>query len=49
MPDGHASGSASAVIELVTHGYQSWTCIGQSLLTADISHSVRAVRQIVAT
>jgi FkbM family methyltransferase len=40
--------AAQVVNELVTHGYQFRTCTGQSLSAADVSHSMHAVRRIVA-
>jgi FkbM family methyltransferase len=40
--------AAQVVNELVTHGYGFRTCTGQPLSPADISHSMHAVRRIVA-
>lgn len=40
--------AAQVVNELVTHGYQFRTCGGQSLSASDVSHSMHAVRRIVA-
>ena len=40
--------AAQVVDELVTHGYRLQTCTGQSLSASDVTHSMHAVRRIVA-
>jgi FkbM family methyltransferase len=40
--------AAQVVNELVTHGYRLQTCTGQSLSASDVTHSMHAVRRIVA-
>jgi FkbM family methyltransferase len=46
--DRRGQSAAHVVNELVTHGYQFRTCTGQALSASDVSHSMHAVRRIVA-